>query len=105
MGTDVRGGGITATCAADTGQTGVVTALAELPPDAVIDAAALAQMFGKCRKSIQRAVGRGELPAPATMFGKAVWTAAAVREHLARRQAEAIRLAARHEAARANDSI
>lgn len=82
---------------------GVVRGLADLPADALLDAAALAGMFGKCKKSIFRAVDRRELPAPVTMFGKATWTAGAVREHLARRQADAIRAAERQAARRAAD--
>ena len=82
---------------------GVVRGLADLPPDTLLDARALASVFGKCRKSVFRAVGRGELPAPMTMGGRATWLAGAVRDHLTRRQAEAIRRAERHEARRATD--
>ncbi len=82
---------------------GVVTGLAELPADAVVDVKALARMLGKCPKSVFRAVERGELPAWMMMGGRATWLVGAVREHLARRQAEAIRAAERHEATRAKD--
>jgi len=82
---------------------GVVRGVADLPADTLLDAAALARMFGKCKKSVFRAVDRKELPAPSMMFGKRVWTAGAVRDHLARRQAQAIRDAERQETRRAAD--
>ena len=64
---------------------GVIRALAELPPDALIDEQALARIFGRCQTSVRRAVRRGELPRPVKMFGRPTWTARAVLDHIGKR--------------------
>jgi hypothetical protein len=61
---------------------GVIAALAELPPEALIDEAGLARIFGRCAKSVGRAVRRGELPRPVRLFGRPTWTARVVLDHL-----------------------
>ncbi len=71
--------------------TGVVTDLGTLPPEAVITETALSAMFGRHPCSIKRAVQRGELPTPCRLFGKNVWTAAALSRHLEERQTAAAR--------------
>lgn len=76
---------------AERGESGPITALAALPPDSIIDEAALAGIFGKCTASIRRATARGEFPPPVRIFGKRSWTAQALRDHLAARLAEAAR--------------
>lgn len=73
----------------------IITALAELPPDALIDEAGLTQIFGRCGKSIRRAVARGELPRAVRLFGKPTWTAGAILGHLNRRLDEGRRDAER----------
>jgi hypothetical protein len=65
--------------------TGIIAALAELPPEALIDEAALARIFGRCLKSIKRAIGRGELPPGVRLFGKTTWTAKVLLDHLDKR--------------------
>jgi len=65
---------------------GIVTALAELPPNAHLDSEALGQILGRCRKSVQRAVRRGELPPPVKFMGKHVWLAKAILAHMEARQ-------------------
>ncbi len=60
----------------------IITALAELNPQALVDEAALSRIFGRCAKSIRRAVTRGELPRPVRLFGKPTWTAGAILDHL-----------------------
>jgi predicted DNA-binding transcriptional regulator AlpA len=82
---------------------GVVTSLADLPGDALVDAAALAAFFQKSVKTIFRRVRQGELPAPMLMGGKAMWIAGAIRAHLAQRQAAAIRAAEQQQEKRAAD--
>ncbi len=66
---------------------GIITALSE--PDTVITEAGLARLFGRCSNSVKRAVKRDELPPPARLFGKPMWTAGVIVEHLQQRQKEA----------------
>ena len=61
---------------------GVVRELGELGPGAVINEDGLARMFKRCNRTIQRAVERGELPQPTRLFGKRVWTARVIIQHL-----------------------
>jgi signal transduction histidine kinase len=70
---------------ADGGPGWLVTRLAELPPAALLDEAALAGLLGCHRCSIRRGVERGELPAPARLLGKPAWTAARILDHFAAR--------------------
>ena len=81
-----------------TGTKGVVTALAELPRDAHLDAAALGKMLRRCKKSVQRAWRRGELPPPFTLGVKHVWLAGTIRDHFQGRQDAAVKEAAKREA-------
>ena len=82
----------------ETKTNGVVTALAELPRDAHLDAAALGRMLGRCRKSIGRAWRRGELPPPVTFLGRHVWLVGTILDHFRARQDAAVREAAKREA-------
>lgn len=68
---------------------GICTALAELPEGALLTKAALAKILGKCEKTIDRMVERGELPRSVRMNGKATWTAGAVLGHIEERLREA----------------
>jgi len=70
---------------------GVIAALAELPPETLIDEAGLARIFDRHPVSIKRAIRRGELPPGVRLFGKPTWTARAVLDHLNRRLEEAKR--------------
>ena len=72
-----------------TDQSGIIAALAELPPEAIIDEAGLARIFNRHPVSIKRAIARGELPRGVRLFGKPTWTARAVLDHLNRRLEEA----------------
>ena len=72
-----------------TDQSGIVAILAEMPPEAIIDEAGLARIFGRHPVSIKRAVKRHELPPGVRLFGKPTWTARAILEHLNRRLDEA----------------
>ena len=64
---------------------GIIAALAELPPQALIDEAGLTRIFGRCAKSVARAVTRGELPRPVKLFGRKTWTAGGILDHLTAR--------------------
>ena len=70
---------------------GVVTVLAELPRDAHVDAEALGRMLGRCKKSVQRAWRRGELPPPVKFMGRHVWLVGTIRDHFQARQDAALR--------------
>jgi hypothetical protein len=61
---------------------GVVKELGELGSGAVISESGLADMLNRHRKSIKRAVRRGELPPPTKLLGKPVWTAGAIVKHI-----------------------
>jgi len=55
--------------------TGIITALAELPAEALVDEAALSRAFGVCARTIRRMVVRFELPPPIRMAGRSMWLA------------------------------
>lgn len=68
-----------------------ITALATMPDATLVDEAWLCQVFGRCRRSIRRAVARGELPAPITMFRRHSWTVGSIVRHVQARQDAAMR--------------
>ncbi|NLH41514.1 MAG: hypothetical protein GX448_06705 [Planctomycetes bacterium] len=70
---------------------GINEQLGSLALDTIISEKGLADMLGKHRVSVKRAVRRGELPPPVRLFGEPVWTAQALREHLAKRLEQARR--------------
>ncbi len=70
---------------------GVCTAIASLSPDSHLEVCALASILGRCKKSIQRAVRRGELPQPFTFMGRHVWLAGTIVDHLQKLQDSALR--------------
>lgn len=76
---------------------GIVTALAELPRDAHLDAEALGRMLARCKKSVQRAWRRGELPPPVTFLGRHVWLVGTILDHFHARQDAAVKQAARRD--------
>ncbi len=53
--------------------------------DSIVTERDLAHLLGKHPVSIKRAIHRGELPPPTRLFGESVWTAQAIRDHLAKR--------------------
>ena len=69
----------------------VIPDLGALPAGAIVTEAGLAQIFHRCRESIKRSVSRGELPAPARMFGSSCWTAGAIIKHFEKRLDQAAR--------------
>jgi len=68
---------------------GIIAALAELPPDALIDEAALARIFNRHPVSIKRAIRRRELPPSVRLLGRQTWTAKVVLDHLTARLEQA----------------
>jgi len=63
----------------------LIEELARLPVGTILDERTLAGMFACHPATIKRAVQRGELPAPIRMFGRPVWTAGRILEHVAGR--------------------
>ena len=68
----------------------VLTDLANLPKEAHVGSAALAKLLGVCKKSIERAVRRDELPRPFRMGGKSVWLVRTILDHFQCRQNAAL---------------
>jgi hypothetical protein len=57
---------------------GIIAALGELKPGAIVTEEGVAQLFKRHVVSVKRAVERGELPPPCRLFGARVWTAGAL---------------------------
>jgi hypothetical protein len=71
---------------------GVCIDLATLPVNAQLDMHALAKIFKRSKKSIQRAIRRGDLPKPFRMMGKCVWLAGVIIDHFVEKQKAALQL-------------
>ena len=56
--------------------------LAMFPPDYVLTRPEMEWLCALDTNGITRAVKRGDLPAPATIFGRSVWTVQAIRTHI-----------------------
>ena len=78
---------------------GVIAALGEMKPGAVVTEEGVAHLFNRCTASVKRAVQRGELPPPCRLFGSNAWTVGVLVAHIECRleqaAAEAQRLAAK----------
>lgn len=59
-------------------KTGIVTGLAELPREAILDEPALAKIFGVAPRTIKRMVVRHELPPPILLASKRCWKVGAI---------------------------
>ena len=68
---------------------GFVMEIGSLPDGVIGTESGLAKWFGRHPGSIRRAVERRELPPPAKLLGKPVWTVGSIRSHLEGRLAEA----------------
>ena len=77
---------------------GVIREIGDLPPGAVLDVKALAQILHRHPESVRRAVRRGELPRPTRLFSRDVWTVGRILAHIEAREAEAEKQAARERA-------
>jgi hypothetical protein len=78
-----------------------ISALAALPPGTHLDASGLASLLGVCKKSIERATRRSELPAPFRLHGRNTWLVSAIIKHFEDRQKAALMKQQQH-AARLN---
>jgi len=72
--------------------------LATLPSDAHLDMRALAKILRRSTKSVERAVRRGDLPAPFTFLGKNTWLVGTIVQHLRTKQEAVAKLAAKRAA-------
>ena len=82
----------------ETTNTGACVEFATLPPNAHIDLRTLARMLKRSTKSVQRAVRRGDLPAPFKFLGKLTWMAGIIVKHLNEKQEAVLEYAARRDA-------
>ena len=64
---------------------GVIVALGDLSPGAILYEQGLAELFNRHPTSIKRAVQRGELPPPTRLFGQNAWTAEVITAHISTR--------------------
>lgn len=86
-------------------ESGICDGLARLPAKVHLDTAALARILHRSKKSVQRAVRRGELPAPFKFLGRHCWLAGVIVEHLTARQEAALRELEKHARSRARHNI
>jgi hypothetical protein len=63
---------------------GIIAALGELPPGAIVTEEGIARLFHRHVVSVKRAVERGELPPPCRLFGTRVWTVGALIRYIER---------------------
>jgi len=79
----------------DVTKVGLVPLFLELgnwPEGSVLSEGDLANILGKNKVSIKRAIERGELPSPTRLMGQCVWTVGAIIKHIeSRLQTEAER--------------
>lgn len=75
-------------------------ALAEMPPQGLLDEAALAVALAVAKRTIRRMAKRGELPAPVRFAGRATWSVGAVLRHV-----EALAEAAERDARRERERL
>lgn len=62
----------------ETIKTGIITTLAKLPKEALLDEKAMAKAFNVCGKTIRRMTARYELPPPIRVGGRSLWIAGRV---------------------------
>jgi hypothetical protein len=74
--------------------------LADLDPRTPLSVDDLARLLHRSVRSIERAVVRGELPAPFRFLGHRTWTVETILAHLQDRQEAVLGVAARRDAAR-----
>jgi len=68
---------------------GIITALGELKPGAIVTEEGVAHLFNRHVASVKRAVQRGELPPPCRLFGTNAWTAGALVRYIESRLEQA----------------
>ena len=67
----------------------VISKLAELPPRAWLDEAALADVLGVTTRTVERMVTRFELPPAIRIAGRSMWAAGRILDHFEARAAAA----------------
>jgi hypothetical protein len=72
---------------------GVISALGEMGPGAIITERGLGGLFERSPDSVKRAVEKGHLPPPTRLFGQNIWTAGVLVKYLEERQREAAQAA------------
>ena len=74
---------------------GVIAALGELKPGAIITEEGIARLFNRHVTSVKRAVQRAELPPPCRLFGTNAWTAGVLVQYIENRLEQAAKEAER----------
>lgn len=74
---------------------GIIAVLGELKPGTVITEEGMAHLFHRHVVSVKRAVQRGELPPPCTLFGSRVWVVDVILTHIRKRLEQAAKEAER----------
>ena len=64
---------------------GICAELGALPQGALITERGLAGLLGRAKRSVRRAVGRGELPPPVRILGELRWTVGTILRHIEKR--------------------
>ena len=70
-------------------EVGIWRTIGDLPSGAIVSRRALAEMFGRCEETMDRAIGRGELPPAVKFLGGKAWTVGAIRSHFEDRMRQA----------------
>ena len=73
----------------ETQMEGIWRLIGDLPSGAIVSRKALADIFGRCEESIDRAIARGELPPSVKFLGGKAWTVGAIRCHFEDRMKQA----------------
>lgn len=73
----------------------LIVELALLPPGALLDECAMAEVFAVTKRTIRRMVNKQELPPPISLAGRSTWVAGSVVQHIADRVDEASQRAGR----------
>lgn len=79
---------------------GFPRSLGNLPPTELINVVGLAKILGRCKKSIERAIRRGELPPPIKMMGRHTWSVQQLNDHFQKRIDHVTKLEQRRQARR-----
>ena len=74
---------------------GIIAALGELKPGAIITEEGVARLFNRHVASVKRAVQRGELPPACRLFGSNIWTVGVLVRHIESRLEKAAKDAER----------
>lgn len=73
----------------------LIVELALLPPGALLDECAMAEVFSVTKRTIRRMVTKREVPPPICLAGRATWVAGSVVQHITDRVDDAAKRASR----------